>query len=117
MTNKDVEQVAEMMTQGLSYLEMQEKTGWNQSRISRLIRHGRGAGLIPPRKPSTSRAKIHATLKTLNVKRGSIQEIMEALPPEVRTWLLGNVPEGATIADFAASVIVDAYHEEVGDLT
>jgi len=117
MTNKDVEQVAELLEQRLSYFEIKERTGFSTTRISRLIRFGRGAGLIPPRKPSTSRAKMSATLGALNIKRGSIQEIMEALPPEVRTWLLGNVPEGATIADFAASVIVDAYYEEVGDLT
>lgn len=37
---------------------------------------------------------------------------MAMLPDEVAHWLLGEIPEGSTLADILAAIVCDAYYEE-----
>ena len=107
--------VAELLSKGHSYLEITEQTGIGPSAISRLVRRGRDLGIIAPKQPAGARSKVNNEIKSRGIARGSIQHMLELLPKETRDWVLDNVPNGATIADFTASFIIDAYHEEVGD--
>lgn len=43
----------------------------------------------------------------------SLPALVKSLPPEVRRWVVAQVPEGATLADLLRAFIVDAYHDEV----
>ena len=46
------------------------------------------------------------------VKIGSMSDILSGLPPDQLDWLLGQTPEGGTVADIVRSLIVDTYLEE-----
>ena len=109
--------VAYLLAKGHSYLEITEQTGIGPSAISRLVRRGRDLGIIAPKQPAGARSKVNNEIKSRGITRGSIQHMLELLPKETQNWVLDNVPSGATIAEFTASIIIDAYHEEVGDPT
>ena len=116
--DKDIKKLAKMLEAGMTHAEVRAKTGWNQTRVVRLVRQGRECGAIPPRVPPTERAKkftkMSRELSKLNIKRGCIQDVLDVLPPDVHAWLLADVPKGASLAIVFASIIVDAYHEESG---
>ena len=107
--------VAELMAKKYSHVQIKEETGLGLSTIARLTRRGRDLGVIPPRQPANARSKINTVIKSRDLTRGSIQDILEAIPQEALDWFMDNVPKEVTLAEFAASIIVDAYHDEKGD--
>lgn len=104
--------VAELLAKDYSHAQITEETGIGPSMIARLTRRGRDLGIIPPRQPVGIRSKVNTSVKARALTRGSIQAILETLPEDARIWFMDNVPKGATIAEFAASIIVDAYYED-----
>jgi hypothetical protein len=40
---------------------------------------------------------------------------LHKLPQEIKTWLSSNTPEGSTVDEVVMSILIDAYHEEVGN--
>lgn len=106
--------VAELLAKNYQRAQISEETGLSPTAIARLVRKGRELGVIPPRQPASTRSKIKTILKAHDVQLGSIQNMIEALPEEIRFWLLNSMPEDVTLAEFTASIIVDAYHDEKG---
>ena len=107
--------VAELLAKKYSHAQITAETGIGPSTIARLTRRGRDLGIIPPKHTVSDWSKVNTAVKARGLARGSIQHMLEALPQEARNWFMDNVPEGVTIAEYAASIIVDAYHEEKGD--
>lgn len=46
------------------------------------------------------------------VTGGGIRQLVAALTPEARSWLLDTVPPGATLSEAIVAIITDAYFEE-----
>jgi biotin operon repressor len=46
---------------------------------------------------------------------GSVVGLLLGMDEAVATWLLNAVPQGASVADVIRSILVDAFHEEVGE--
>ena len=89
-----------------------DRTGWSMSRISRFVQRAREAGLIPPRGVQTRSVQITTALAQLGCRRGSIQQTLDTLPKDVRWWVIQSLPEGSSVAEFIAAVLVDTYYDE-----
>lgn len=48
---------------------------------------------------------------------GSIADVGDILNVEQTRWLFANTPPESSIADTIASIIIDAFNEEVGNAT
>ena len=107
--------VAELLAKKYSHAQITEETGIGPSTIARLTRRGRDLGIIPPKHTVSDWSKVNTAVKARGLTRGSIQHMLEALPQEARDWFMDTTPKDTTLAEFAASIIVDAYHEEKGD--
>lgn len=42
------------------------------------------------------------------------RQMILALPDEIQDWLIGQVPEGATISEVVAAIVIDAFHDDAG---
>lgn len=42
------------------------------------------------------------------------RQMIIGLPDEIQNWLIGQVPEGATISDVVAAIVTDAFHDDAG---
>jgi hypothetical protein len=72
--------------------------------VQRAYRHAKNKGIhIPQRGRALHKAWLKASLTAYG------------LPPEVETWLIEQMPTGTSLPDLIRAIIVDAYHEEMGE--
>jgi len=64
----------------------------------------RAAGIMPRKKAKAFEAGI---------KMGNFSEAVYGMPPHVKAWVQGNIPDGATVAEFFAAIVVDVANEEL----
>jgi len=107
--------VVELYKQGASRTEIAAIVGISITTVARAIRRARNNGELPEKQPADPTAKLHHTLKQGGVVKGSVSKMLLAMPKPVQHWVMDNTPEGATVSDFAAAVLMDAYFEEMGD--
>ena len=110
-----MEKVVEMVNAGVPQKEMSAAVGVSKASITKMIQRARDTGRLPPRTPTKPQARVNNDLKKFDVTRGTVSQMLLLLPQEARDWVMDNTPPGASIAVFAASVLLDAYYDEVGD--
>jgi transposase len=88
--------VIEMLQRGLTYAEISQETGLQQSTVGSYAAWGRAKGMI--------------MLRT----RGRPELVISRLSPEIAAWLRGITPDGATVEDTIRAIVVDAYLQETG---
>jgi len=109
---KHLDKVAELYAKGLTQEQLEKELNLSRSSITKLISRGRDVGIIPRREPVTPQAKINNQLIKYNVARGTVSQMLLQMPEDARVWVMESVPRGATIAEFTASILLDAYHDE-----
>lgn len=116
MTSKEerLDRLVELYNQGVIQKEIGNELGISLAAVSRLLVRARDVGRLPPREPTKPQAVVNGELKKYSANRGTISRMLLLMPPEARAWAMTNTPENATIADFAASVLLDAYYDEMG---
>lgn len=62
---------------------------------------------VRPRK----RASFAAARRGSETPIGRLDAVIESQPEAFQKWLLGSIPEGASLAEFVVSCAVDAFHE------
>ena len=50
--------------------------------------------------------------RTRSRRRGSVHEVMLALSPDTRRWLVAQVPVGSSVAELLAAIVTDAHAED-----
>ena len=105
-------QVAEMRIAGSTRTTIATAFGVSVDIVGREITKARTAGLLPLKKPGTFENKIREDAKRHGITRGSVQETLSLLTPEIREWLMSTTPRGSTIAAMVAAIVTDAYHDE-----
>lgn len=106
-------EVVRMRLNGDDYDTITKALNISKHVISRKVREARAAGFLPPRKVGSSRSKTSDLLKSYNLTRGSVQDVLSTVEPEVKIWLLKNTPSGSTIAEFLVAIVIDAYHDDL----
>lgn len=87
--------------------DLLKTTQWTVYRWARLAREeGHNIHL----RKTSDQTFIISALK--GIKTGHIGAVLYGMPREVVTWVCGQVPEGATLADVVRGYIVDAYFDE-----
>ena len=109
-----MEKIIAMVEAGVAQSEMAKRLDVSGVTITKSIQRARDLGRLPPREPVTPQAKLNNELKKFEANRGTVSQMMLLMPEPARAWVMSNVPENATIADFAASVLLDAYYDEMG---
>lgn len=104
-----------LYNQGASRKKIASGAGVPLSSVSRLIREARERGDIPPKKPADPEIKLANTLKKACITKGTISRMLLMLPADAQHWVMNNTPEGSTVAEFAAAVLMDAFYEEMGE--
>ena len=61
-----------------------------------------------------ARALLHGHGEEARTPIGSFHKALHGQERAFVEWLIGEVPEGSTVAEFLVSVAVDAYNEETG---
>ena len=107
--------VVELYKQGASHEEIAAGAGISISAVARAIRRARNNGELPEKQPADPNTKLTNALKQEGVTKGSISKMLLSMPKPAQHWVMANVPDGATVAEFAAAVLMDAYYEEMGD--
>lgn len=83
-------------------------------RIAIMVRHG----LLPKaaerkvKRRKASMTKIRWLRLEHSKPYGTLSQVVDCLTIDEAEWLFNNTPEGATVAEFVASIIVDAYEED-----
>ena len=112
--------VKEMSLLGLTTREIGEKLGLHQSTIQKRVALLEHAGELPhlharreiaARKRRENHAGKHAMSKT-DKPWGRMSDLAERLSDKQLFWLGKQVPDGGTVAEVIAAIVVDAYFEE-----
>jgi len=104
--------VVNMRLNGDDYDTISKTLNISKHVISRKVREARAAGFLPQRKVGSSRSKTSDLLKSYNLTRGSVQDVLSTVEPEVKIWLLKSTPAGSTIAEFLSAIVIDAYYDD-----
>lgn len=107
--------VVELYNQGASHEEIAAGAGISISSVARSIRRAKNNGELPEKQPADPTAKLNNALRKGGVVKGSISEMLLSMPKPAQHWVMVNVPDGATVAELAAAVLMDAYYDEMGD--
>jgi transposase len=95
--NGNRERAVRLLEQGLPQRVVADKLGLARGTVASYRHWARQQGVkIPPRESGRPKA------------------IIARLPVAVRRWLAAELPEGTTIEEMIAAIVVDAYHEEMG---
>ena len=74
----------------------------------------RKKGELPHFKRKSPKGRLaRATFDERDIKVGPMQDLLGGLPPAIIKWLAGEIPDGSSVAEFAAALIRDAYYEEM----
>ena len=90
--------------------EIADLLGTTQWTVYRWARRAREEGHNVHLRKTSDQTFIITALK--GIKTGHIGAVLYGMPRDVVTWVCGQVPEGATLADVVRGYIVDAYLDE-----
>ena len=110
-----LDRLVELYNQGVIQTEISKELGVSIATVSKLLVRARDIGRLPPKEPTKPQAVVNGELKKYHTNRGTISQMLLLMPAPARAWVMKNTPEGATISDFAASIILDAYYDETGN--
>lgn len=110
-----LDRLVELYNQGMIQKEIGKELGISLAAVSRLLVRARDVGRLPPKEPTKPQSVVNGELKKYSANRGTISQMLLRMPPQARAWAMKNTPEGATISDFAASILLDAYYDETGE--
>ena len=119
ITLKDAAQrrkkILAMRTSGMKNQEISEKLGVSPAVVGTIVYNARRKGLFPPAcGGSPFRAGLHL-LRSSGRKysaMGRLMDVLNALTHEEAFWLVTELPEQLTLAEYIASIVKDAYAEE-----
>jgi transposase-like protein len=99
---------------GMTVKEIAEKTGLRVRQVNYYIRQLMLAKELKPAiaRKWTPQVGILYRAQKEGLKLGRVREVLMRLSPETLTWLLRQVPEGASVADVLRGIVVDVYEEE-----
>lgn len=115
--------VVRMYLAGAQPPEVADTLGITLASVYSTASHAREVGLLPPRQTRIRRAKFDAGMKLMRYRCvkagderrvGSITEIANTLTPAQIKWLVRITPPGETVALTIRSILIDAFHEEMG---
>jgi len=87
--------------------------GWKRQQVYDVIHRMKKAGIIEQTAPyACSYASSQQRAGTL--RAGRILEAAQAYDRDFQRWLVGQIPEGGTLAELLMAVAFDAYLDEVG---
>jgi DNA-binding CsgD family transcriptional regulator len=98
-------EVLRLTKEGLSPRALCLRLGLSKSWVYRRLLKLRRAGKLPPRERPASAYEQGRRL-------GYVRDVLQMLDQEQRTWLLEQVPAGASIAETLAMFVRDACDEE-----
>jgi DNA-binding CsgD family transcriptional regulator len=99
-------QVVPLVKEGIMQKVIATRLGVSDAQIVKYVRHARKLGLLPDKKKQATRSIIG------HVPVGRLWDEANKLDDNIQRWIVANVPEGASLADFAIACIVDQYHDE-----
>ena len=119
ITRKDAAQrrkkILAMRKSGIKNQEISEKLGVSPAVVGTIVYNARRKGLFPPAcGGSPFRAGLHL-LRSSGRKysaMGRLMDVLNALTHEEAFWLVTELPEQLTLAEYIASIVKDAYAEE-----
>lgn len=102
----DTEEILQAHRDGRSVAEIAARRGMAPNRISCILTNARNRGDIPKFTPvGEGKPQYGRPLM------GSLQRMLGGLTKDEYEWLLCEIPEGSTIADFCGALISDAVAE------
>jgi transcriptional regulator with XRE-family HTH domain len=104
-TRTRIEAVVELCNLGLTLEQSAERLGVSQQTVANLRSLARKRGVLPKKR------QVTATILQ-GVPLGQMKSAARSLPPEVADWVARQMPEGVSLAEFAISCVIDAYHDE-----
>ena len=78
----------------------------NNRQVSEIMYRMRKTGKLPPHTERYSKPTLPVPRKTRRFDR-----ILETLPIEIQSWVMEQIPQGATASDVVRAIIIDAFHE------
>lgn len=104
-------EICDLWNSGMSHAEIAERIGKSRRVVSQTLFRARKAGA--KLRLRTSEAKKMSSLSAhYQVRLGTVGAAIKRLPRPTLRWLLKNTPDGMTVAEYMASFVLDAYHEE-----
>ena len=94
--NGNKEKVIELLRQGLPDSVVATRLGLSRGTVSSYGSDARRRGLLHGRR-----------------RPGRPRSILNDLAPEVRRWLVAQIPNGGTLEEVVVAIVVDAYAEEM----
>ena len=103
--------ICDLWNSGMSHAEIAERVGKSRRVVSQTLFRARRAGV--KLRLRTSEAKKMSSLSAqYQVRLGTVGAAIKSLPRPTLRWLLKSTPDGMTVAEYMASFVLDAYHEE-----
>lgn len=105
ITQSRIVAVAELCNLGLTLAQTAERLNLSPQTVANVRTLARKRGVLPKKRQAT------ATILS-GVQLGNMKLAARAMPPDVADWVARQIPDGITLAEFAISCVVDAYHDE-----
>jgi transposase len=99
-------QVVPLLKEGLLQKEIAERLGVSEAQVVKYVRHARKLGMLPPKQKQRPPSVLG------RVQVGHLGAELYKLDADIQQWIAANLPDGATLTDFAVACIVDAYYQE-----
>ena len=114
------EQIIALALKGMKAREIGEVVGLEPRAVQNLISREVAAGRLPRAvqrrgKKPTRYAAYWRLRRKYGVTLGSLNQLLDGLPPKQVDWLFRQVPEDCQLIDVLRSMVTDAYFEETGD--
>ena len=74
--------------------------------VSEIMYRMRKTGKLPPHTERYSKPTIQLPRRTRK-----IETILETLPMEIQSWIMEQIPPGATASDVVRAIVIDAFYE------
>lgn len=105
--------LAQLVAAGFSREEVMAKLDISKAHYHGDLSRARAAGFLPP---FEAKAVVYAApfgrWRASGKLMGKMQDVVDALTIEQVDWLVDQLPEGSTLAEFVVAVLTDVYEEE-----
>jgi len=107
--NPYTDEIIRLCSEGLKVSRIAEQLGVKKQLVSSVLANARKRGDIDAFKPGEGVSRRGRPVV------GSTIEMLDALTGGEYQWLLNELPEGSTLAEFFGAMISDAYYESTQD--
>lgn len=111
MTQPRWQEIADLRAKGYRQVQIARLLGVTRQAVHDAVRRADDKGVVIETHIQFPESYISKAGK----KSGSMGQLQRKLPTEVFKWLVDQTPEGAVVGDTIVAIIVDAYHEEIGN--